>query len=690
MPHTEGPLSYPGARTVDHVDDYHGTKVTDPYRWLEDLDAPETAEWVKAQNAVTMPFLERLGEREQLRARITELWDFEKVSAPFHRGDRWFVFRNDGLQNQSVLYTMNAIDGPQRVLLDPNAWSEEGTIALSGLTPSEDGALLAYAISRAGSDWQEWKVLDVDSGTDLDDHLIWSKFSGAAWLPDASGFFYSRYDEPQGDALEEANYFQKLFFHRLGAPQADDVLVYERPEDKELGLGADVTDDGRFLTIAVWRGTHPKNGFAYKRLADGPDAPVVVLLDDFDASYTCLGNDGDVLFFRTDLDAPRGRVIAIDVNAPARDAWVELIPESDATLEWVRFTGGKLFAAYLVDAHSAVRVHAKDGAFERDIELPGLGTAVGFGGRYDDTDTYYAFTSFTDPGTVYRYDIAAGTSSIWHRPELSFDPDDYETMQVFVPSKDGTRIPVFLTARKDVLASGAPVPTHLYGYGGFQIPMTPAFSVGSIAWMERGGLYAQASLRGGGEYGEEWHLAGTKERKQNVFDDCIAVAEWLVSEGRTTPSQLVLAGGSNGGLLVGACMTQRPDLFAVCLPSRGVLDMLRFHKFTIGWAWVSDYGSADDPAEFDALYAYSPLHNLRDGTSYPATLITTADHDDRVVPSHSFKFASALQAAQAGDAPVLIRIEVDAGHGAGTPTTKAIEEVADVRAFAAHITGLPV
>jgi prolyl oligopeptidase len=690
MPHDDGPLSYPDTRTVDQVDDYHGTKVTDPYRWLEDLDAPETAEWVKAQNAVTMPFLERLSEREPLRKRITELWDFEKVSAPFHRADRWFVFRNDGLQNQSVLYAMDSVDGAQRVLLDPNAWSDEGTVALSGLALTDDGARLAYAISRAGSDWQEWKVVDVASGAELDDHLHWSKFSGAAWLPDGSGFFYSRYDEPQGDALEEANYFQKLFFHRLGTPQADDVLTYERPEDKELGLGGDVTEDGRYLAISVWRGTDPKNGFAYKRLADGAGEPVVKLLDDFDASYTFLGSDGDRLFFRTDLDAPRGRVIAIDTTDPGRDAWVELIPQSEATLEWVQYTGGRFFAGYLVDAHSAVRVHRKDGTFEREVELPGLGTAAGFGGRSDDTETYYAFTSFTDPGSVYRYDIASGASTVWHRPALAFDPDDFETVQVFVPSKDGTRVPVFLTGRKDVLASAEPVPTQLYGYGGFQIALTPAFSVGALAWMELGGLYAQASLRGGGEYGEEWHLAGTKDRKQNVFDDCIAVAEWLVSEGRTTPSQLVLAGGSNGGLLVGACMTQRPDLFAVCLPSRGVLDMLRFHKFTIGWAWVSDYGCADDPEEFDALYAYSPLHNLRDGTSYPATLITTADHDDRVVPSHSFKFAAALQAAQAGDAPVLIRIEVDAGHGAGTPTTKAIEEVADVRAFAAHVTGLPV
>jgi prolyl oligopeptidase len=694
MPHADGPLTYPDTRTVDQVDDHHGTKVADPYRWLEDLDAPDTAEWVRAQNAVTMPFLERLREREPLRARVTELWDFEKVGAPFHRAGRWFVFRNDGLQNQNVLYAMDGIDGDQRVLLDPNAWSDEGTVALSGLAPTDDGARLAYAISRAGSDWQEWKVLDVATGGELDDHLLWSKFSGAAWLPDGSGFFYSRYDEPTGDALEEANYFQKLFFHRLGTAQADDALVYERPEDKELGLGAGVTDDGRFLAVTVWRGTDPKNGFAFAPLdgaGNGAAAAVVPLLDDFDASYTFVGNDGDRLFFRTDLDAPLGRVVAIDVTSPARESWVEVIAESDATLESVTFTGGRFFASYLVDAHSAVRVHAKDGTFEREIGLPGLGTAMGFGGRDDDTETFYAFTSFTDPGTIYRYDIASGTSTIWHRPRLAFDPDDYATTQVFVESKDGTRVPVFVTARKDVLAAPTtPAPTYLYGYGGFQIPMTPAFSVGSLAWMERGGVYAQACLRGGGEYGEEWHLAGTKDRKQHVFDDCIAVAEWLVSSGRTTTSQLVLAGGSNGGLLVGACMTQRPDLFAVCLPSRGVLDMLRFHKFTIGWAWVSDYGSADDPGEFDALYAYSPLHNLREGMSYPATLVTTADHDDRVVPSHSFKFTAALQAAQAGDAPVLIRVEVDAGHGAGTPTTKLIEELADVRAFAAHIVGLDV
>ena len=683
MPHTNGPLNYPPTDTVDHTDDYHGTPVADPYRWLEDLDATETAEWVKRQNDVTMPFLAAIPERDAIRKRLTQLWDYERVGAPFQRNGRWFVSHNDGLQNQYTLQTMDSLDGERRVLLDPNTWSEDGTVALTSASVDDEAQRIAVGISRAGSDWTEFKVVDVDTGNEHAEVLRWAKWSVASWLPDGRGFFYSRYDEPTGDAMEDANYFHKLYLHRLGTEQSEDELVYERTDDKEMGFGGAVTDDGRYLAIRVWKGTDPKSAFFYRELG-GSD--VVELLRDFDAEYRFLGNDGTRFFFLTDLDAPRRRVVAIDVVSRE---WTTVIAQQDETLEWAQLVGGRLFAHYLVDACSAVRVHTLEGALEREVDLPGLGTVAGFAGRSDDTETFYVFTSFVDPGAIFRYDIASGESTLWHRPDVAFDPNDFETTRAFVTSADGTRVPVFVTASK-ALDRTSPTAAWLYGYGGFQISMTPAFSPAIVSWAEMGGIFVQACLRGGGEYGEEWHLAGTKERKQNVFDDCVAVAEWLIAERYTTKDRLILAGGSNGGLLVGACMSQRPDLFAVCLPSRGVLDMLRYQRFTIGWAWVSDYGSSDVQAEFASLFAYSPLHNLRAGTSYPATLVTTADHDDRVVPSHSFKFTSALQAAQGGDAPVLIRIETDAGHGVGTPTAKIIEESADVRAFAAHLVGLGV
>ena len=679
-------MNYPESKRVEHVDTYHGTEVADPYRWLEDLDAPDTAAWVQAQNAVTMPYLDAIPQRDPIRRRMTELWDHERVSAPFHRGDRWFVLANDGLQNQSVVY---ALDGPsadaaRRVVVDPNAWDAAGTVSLAGLVLDHDATHAAIGVSKAGSDWTEWRVLDVATGAETGDVLEWVKFTQAEWLPDGSGFFYGRYDEPVGDALEESNYYQKLYLHRLGTPQSDDVLVLERPDEKEWMFSADVSEDDEYLIVHVEVGTDPRNGVFYRRLADD-GAPFVELLGDFDALYHVLGNDGRRLYLRTDRDAPKGRIVAIDLDAP--DVLIELVAEDSATIESAGIVGDSLFVQYGVDARSRVHVHALDGTFVREVDLPGLGTATGFGGRRDDTATYYVFTSFTDPGSVFRYDLATGTSTLWYRPKVAFDPDDFETSQVFVASADGTKVPAFMVRRRDVELDGDN-PTFLYGYGGFNISMSPAFSPGTITWLEMGGVFVQACLRGGNEYGEEWHLAGTKLRKQNVFDDCIAVAEWLISSGCTSKEKLVLAGGSNGGLLVGACMTQRPDLFAICLPSRGVLDMLRFERFTIGWAWTSDYGTVDDADEFAALHAYSPLHNLRDGVSYPATLVTTADHDDRVVPSHSFKFLAQLQRCQAGDAPVLIRIETDAGHGAGASTTKIIEEGSDVRAFVAYRLGI--
>jgi len=544
---------------------------------------------------------------------------------------------------------------------------------------------LAYGLSRSGSDWQEWKVRDIETGEDLPDHLRWIKFSGASWTPDGQGFFYSRYDEPPpGREYESANYFQKLYYHRLGTPQSEDLLVYHRPDQKEWGFAGGVTEDGNYLIISVWRGTDPKNLLFYKDLRD-PNLPVVELIREFEANYSFVGNDGSRFWLLTDLNAPRRRLVAIDLDNPGQVQ--EVIPEAEETLQGVSLINNQFVAFYLKDAHTQIKTFALDGTYLGEIPLPGLGSASGFGGKRYDTETFYTFTSFTTPPTIYRYDFTTGRSTLFRQPQVDFDPQAYEVQQVFYPSKDGTRIPMFLVHRRGLARTGDH-PTLLYGYGGFGISLTPSFSVGLVAWLEMGGVYAQPNLRGGGEYGEAWHQAGTKLNKQKVFDDFIAAAEWLVANGYTNPSKLAISGGSNGGLLVGACLTQRPDLFAAALPAVGVFDMLRFHKFTIGWAWISEYGSPEDPEEFKALYAYSPLHNLKPGTVYPATLITTADHDDRVVPAHSFKFAAALQAAQGGSQPILIRIDTQAGHGAGKPTTKLIEETADRWAFLVEVLGI--
>ncbi len=675
------PIVYPPSKKVEQVDDYHGVKVADPYRWLEDADAPETKAWVGAQNRVTFGFLESIPERARLRERLTQLWNYEKFGVPFREGDRYFFTRNDGLQNQSVLYVGKTPDDPQaRVLLDPNTLSADGTVALTGYAVSDDGKLLAYGLATAGSDWNEWRVRNVETGEDLPDRLQWVKFSGASWTKDGRGFFYSRYDEPkEGNLLQSTNYYQKLYYHRVGTPQSADELIYERRDHKEWGFGGYVTDDGRYLGIVVTMGTSPKNLFFYRDLTN-PEAKVVELIPDFLADFTPVGNDGTTFYFRTDWEAPRGRLIAIDATRPERANWREIIPQSRDTLEAVRWVGGRFMALYLSDAKTQVRMFDRAGKALQEIALPGIGTAVGFGGKPDATETFYAFTSFTQPTSIYRYDFTTGKSTLLRQPKLAFDPGAYVTQQVFYKSEDGTRVPMFIVHRKGLRRDGKN-PTLLYGYGGFNISLTPSFSPARIAWLEMGGVLAIPNLRGGGEYGEEWHQAGTKLRKQNVFDDFIAAAEWLIREKYTQPARLAIQGGSNGGLLVGACLTQRPELFGAALPAVGVLDMLRFNKFTIGWAWESDYGSPQNPEEFRALYAYSPLHNLKPGTRYPATLITTADHDDRVVPAHSFKFAAALQAAHKGDAPVLIRIETKAGHGAGKPTSKLIEETADVWAF---------
>ncbi len=672
--------AYPVTPKTNVVEVLHGQVINDPYRWLEDDNAPATQAWVAAQNRVTFAYLARIPYRDRIRARLTELWNFERYGVPWHEGGRYFYFKNDGLQNQSVLYTLTALDAGPRVLLDPNTLSPDGTVALSGVAVSPDGKLLAYGTSAAGSDWQEWHVRDIATGDDLPDHIRWVKFSGASWTKDGRGFYYSRFDEPAKDAaLTQVNYFQKLYYHRVGTPQSDDRLVYERPDRKEWGFGGYVTDDGHYLIINVSQGTDPRNRVFYQDLTR-PDAPVVELLNDFDAAYNFIDNDGPIFWFHTDLDAPRGRIIAIDTRHPERANWREIIPEAKETLRGANVVNQQFLLHYLKDAQSLVRVFDLEGRPVREIELPGIGTASGFGGKRGDTETFFSFTSFRRPATIYRYDLTTGTRTVFRAPRVAFNPEDYVTRQVFCASKDGTRIPMFITHRRDLKINGR-VPTLLYGYGGFNISLTPRFSVANLVWMEMGGVYAQPTLRGGGEYGEEWHQAGTKARKQNVFDDFIAAAEWLIANGYTRPDKLAIAGGSNGGLLVGACMTQRPDLFGVCLPAVGVMDMLRFHKFTIGWAWTSDYGSPDNPDDFRALLAYSPYHNLRRGVEYPATLITTADHDDRVVPAHSFKFAARLQEYQRGRKPVLIRIETKAGHGAGKPTTKRIEEAADKLAF---------
>ena len=686
-------LQYPAARKSDVVDDYHGTRVPDPYRWLEDPDSPESRAWIEAENRLTAAYLAEIPARSTIRERLTKLWNYPKYGTPFRKGRRYFFFKNDGLQNQSVLYKQASLTADPETLLDPNLLSEDGTVALSTMAVSDDGRLLAYGTSASGSDWEEFRVRDVAQGRDLSDYLKWIKFSGASWTNDGAGFFYSRYPEPADKALTDVNRFQRLYYHRLGTDQAQDLLVYERPDQPDWGMNAEVTDDGRYAVMHVWLGTDRRNRVYYLDLKDAKrpkvTGEVVRLLDDFDASYAFVGNDGPVFYFLTDLDAPRKRVIAIDTRHPERARWREIIPQGPDVLDGVQIIHDTFVANYMHDASSRLRLFARDGRFVKDLPLPTLGSIGGISGERKDDEMFYAFTSFLYPTTIFRYDFKSGVTSVFKAPAIDFDPSGYETKQVFYTSKDGTRVPMFITHKKGLHLDGSN-PTYLYGYGGFNISLTPSFSVSMLVWLQMGGVYAVPNLRGGGEYGEEWHQAGMHDRKQNVFDDFIAAAEYLIAQGYTSPSKLAIAGASNGGLLVGAAITQRPELFGAALPAVGVMDMLRFHKFTIGWAWVTDYGSADSAAQFPYLYKYSPLHNIRAGTRYPATLVTTADHDDRVVPGHSFKFTAALQAAQAGPRPVLIEIETKAGHGAGKPTSKLIEEQADRMAFLVKNLGLEV
>jgi prolyl oligopeptidase len=675
-------LSYPPTKRVDHVDDYHGVKVADPYRWLEEdvRKSPEVAAWVAAENEVTFDYLKAIPEREAIQRRLTELWNYERYTPPHKVAGRYYFSKNNGLQNQSVLYVLDRLDGEPRVVLDPNTWSKDGTVALSGTAFSDDGKYLAYGVAEAGSDWQSWRILALDGGKVLEDEVKWVKYSSASWTKDGKGFYYSRYDEPKAGAqFQGLTFNQKVYYHRVGTPQADDTLVYRRPDHSDWGFAAHATEDGRYLILTTHVGTAHKYRISYKDLQE-PDAAPVDLVDNFDHEYTFVGNDGPVFFFKTDLEAPRGRLIAIDTGKPDKANWKELIPQAKEALSHVQLVGNQFVADYLKDAKTQVKMFTLAGSFLREVQFPGIGSAFGFGGKRTDAETFYSFSSFATPPSVYRYDMATGQSSLFRRAQVKFQPADYEVEQVFYASKDGTRVPMFITHKKGIKLDGSN-PTLLYGYGGFAIPMTPAFSVARAAWLELGGVYAVANLRGGSEYGEDWHLAGTKLKKQNVFDDFLAAAGWLIEHKYTQPSKLAITGHSNGGLLVGACLTQRPDLFGACLPGVGVMDMLRFHRFTAGRFWTDDYGSADNPDDFKALLAYSPYHNLKDGVKYPATLVTTADTDDRVVPGHSFKFAARLQHAQAGPAPVLIRIETRAGHGAGKPTSKMIEEIADEYAF---------
>lgn len=677
-------LTYPETAKTDVVDTYFGTSVPDPYRWLENDTSAQTAAWVAAQNKVTGEYLSKIPFRGALLRRLTAVADYEKIGAPAKKHGKYYFYKNDGLQNQSVLYVQNSLDGEARVMLDPNKLSADGTVALTGTSFSHDGKYMAYTISRSGSDWTEIYVIDTESGQTLDDHIVWAKFTGAAWHGD--GFYYSAYDAPEaGKEYSNVNENHKIYYHKLGTPQSADRLVYENKAYPKRFYSASVSDDETLLFVYE-SGDGAGNALYVKDLTK-PDAPLTAMATDMRYQYYPVETiDGKTYIF-TNYGAPKGRIMATTVAKPALKDWTEVVAEGQSVLSGVQVIGGKLLLTYDKDVANHAYVYSLDGKMEHEVNLPGLGS-VGFSGDKDDRECFFTFTSFTIPGAVYRYDIGQNTYSLLRAPKVDFDSDGFITEQVFYPSKDGTRIPMFLTYKKGLKRDGRN-PVYLYGYGGFNISLNPGFSSSRIPFLESGGIYAQANLRGGGEYGEEWHQAGTKMKKQNVFDDFIAAAEWLIKNGYTGKDKIAIVGGSNGGLLVGACMTQRPDLFRVAVPQVGVMDMLRYHKFTIGWNWASDYGTSDDSKEmFEYLKSYSPLHNLKKGTRYPATLVTTADHDDRVVPAHSFKFAATLQECNDGTHPTLIRIDSKAGHGAGKPMSKVLEEQADIYGFIMHNLGM--
>ncbi len=671
-------LTYPETRQDSSVvDDYHGHSIADPYRWLEDDNSDETKSWVDEQIEVTFGYLEQIPYREDIRNRLEKLWDYEKYSSPFREGEYYYYFKNDGLQNQSVLYKTSNIDEDGEVFLDPNAFSEDGTTSLAGLSFDKNGKYLAYMISEGGSDWRTLFVKDVETGELLEDKLEWIKFSGISWAGD--GFFYSRYPTPEGGGkLSGKNEYHTLCYHKLGSSQLDDIIIHRDTKNPQRNVYGSVTEDENILLISTTESTSG-NAFSIVDLKKGVETPPVPVITDYQYDYNLIEYEGGKLYIHTNDNAPKYKVVAIDVRYPGKENWVDVIPESEKALRGVSMMGGQIFALYLSDATSQVMVFETGGGFKEELKLPGLGTVSGISGKKTDTKGFFTYTSFTTPPTIYELDAETLEYREFRRPDVDFDPTQYETRQVKYKSKDGTEIPMFITMKKGTKLDGNN-PTLLYGYGSFNIPMLPSFSITRLPFLENGGIYCVANIRGGGEYGKEWHQAGTKERKQNVFDDFIAAAEYLIENNYTSNKKLAIEGGSNGGLLVGACMTQRPDLFAVAIPRVGVLDMLRYHEFTIGWAWATDYGRSDEPEAFEYLLKYSPLHNIKE-ESYPATIVTTADHDDRVVPAHSFKFIAELQKKHTGNAPVIIRIDKSAGHGAGKPTSKAIDEAADVMAF---------
>ncbi len=673
-------FDYPKPRRGDQVDNFHGVKVADPYRWMEQTESAETQAWIEAENKITNAYLATIPQREKIKKRLTEIWNYERFSAPSKIADNFYIYtKNDGLQNQSVWYRASSINDPGTVFFDPNKLSADGTAALSGSSFTDDGKLWAHGVAIAGSDRTSWKVMDVATGKYLPDTLAPNRNGGVSWLNDNSGFFYSSYAPVEkGEELKTTTYFQKLYFHKLGTPQSEDYIVYERPDNKEYFVSGGVTEDGNWLIINIGKGTERMNMVYFKNLTTQKSA-IMPLITDLKNSYSFIGNDEGTFYFRTDRDAPLGKVVKVDALTPD-PKWVDVIPESTDTLGGVQFVNNQFVLNYLHDAHTKIRIHETNGDFTREVALPGIGSAGGFGGKRTDTETFYTYSSYNAPPTIYRYDLIKGKSTLFREAKVKFDPSAYEVKQVFYPSKDGTKVPMFITYKKGIKLDGKN-PTILYGYGGFNIASTPGFSVSRIGWMEMGGVYAVACIRGGSEYGKDWWKGGSRLNKQNTFDDFAYAGKWLIANKYSSTPKLAIQGGSNGGLLVGAVLNQNPDLFGAALPAVGVMDMLRFTKFTIGWAWTSDYGSPDNAEDFKAMYAYSPYHNAKPGTKYPATLVTTADHDDRVFPAHSFKYTAAMQAAQAGDAPILIRIETKAGHGAGKPTTKQIAEAADIYGF---------
>lgn len=679
-------LDYPKTKKVDTVDTYFGTKVEDPYRWLEDDRSEETEEWVKAQNKVTQSYLDNIPYIDKLNKRLTEIWNYEKIGPPFHEGNFTYFYKNDGLQNQYVVYRYpkGKTEADTEIYLDPNTFSDDGTTSLSGLSFTKDGSLSAHSISEGGSDWRKVIVMNTETKTVIEDTLVDVKFSGISWKGN-DGFYYSSYDKPEGSELSAKTDQHKLYYHKIGTPQSEDEVIFgATPAQKHRYVGGGVTDDKKFLVISGSKSTSGNQAFI-KDLSK-PDSELVKVMDNYDSDVSLLDSDGNDMWIYTNHNAPNGKIVKATFPNVTPDNWIEIIPETEYVLS-PSTGGGYIFAEYMIDAISKVKQYGMDGTLVRDVELPGIGTVSGFGAEKEEKELYYSFTNYVTPGSIYKYDIESGTSELFRTSAIDFETENYESKQVFYTSKDGTKVPMIITHKKGIELNGKN-PTILYGYGGFNISLTPRFSTATTVWLEQGGIYAAANLRGGGEYGKEWHKAGTKMQKQNVFDDFIAAGEYLISENYTSSDHLAVRGGSNGGLLVGAVMTQRPDLMKVALPAVGVLDMLRYHTFTAGAGWAYDYGTSEDSKEmFEYIYGYSPVHNVESGTEYPATMVTTGDHDDRVVPAHSFKFAAELQAKQAGSNPTLIRIETDAGHGAGKPTSKVIEEQVDIFAFTLYNMG---